>query len=313
MSQTHDLSPPRSAALAWSWWPSLTIGLAVAAALAAASVQLGRLLMTMYFGWALLGVLNLAVPAVGAWMAWDRHRRLGLAVIATWGALAGLPVLGWWVATHVEVVGLLDVSLELTHPEVLVWSALAVAALGAALQALATHRDRVPLAAAGRRKTAAVVVALWGLLFLGGPLIGHVGSPVGTGPLLHIANVRPVVTALVLLALAVVIWRDNGVTVVAAVWVITVHGLAQILLGAGNLVTHLTETVPTGAMPVAIAAFLLQVVAVVTLTIVAARLTGPARAEAAPWPADRQISVPDRPTRHRLPAPPRSSARSADP
>lgn len=262
MSQTHDGSTPWPAASAGSWWAWLAVGMAVAAALA----WLASALTTMSLDAALIGatVMYVAVPAVGVWVASRRHGPMGLAVIATWGALAGLPALAWWVVQ-------LGLRSGLSRLEVLLWSVLAVAALVAALKALATQGDRAQLAAPGRRKAAAAAVAVWGVAEMGVDLLWPVGSD-----LFHVANVRPVLSTLVLLGLAAVIWRGDRVTAVAAVLVINLGAVLQV----GYLVARSEEMLRAAPTPMVIAVILVQVAAVVGLTAAAARLTVAARTDA---------------------------------
>lgn len=240
----------------------MAVGMAVAAALA----WLASALTTMSLDAALIGatVMYVAVPAVGVWVTSRRHGPMGLAVIATWGALAGLPALTWWVVQ-------LGLRSGLSRLEVLLWSVLAVAALVAALKALATQGDRAQLAAPGRRKAAAAAVTVWGVAEMGVDLLWPVGSDV-----FHVANVRPVLNTLVLLGLAAVIWRGDRVTAVAAVLVINLGAVLQV----GYLVARSDEMLRAAPTPMVIAVILVQVAAVVGLTAAAARLTVAARTDA---------------------------------
>lgn len=270
MSQTHDGSDGPSAARVRSWGQWSPVGLAVAAALA----WLASALTTMAIDWALLGaaLIYLAVPAAAVGVS--RHDRpMGLAVIATWAAVRGLPALVWWAAQ-------LGISGQVSRVEVLLWSALAVAALGTSLRALVARSDHRHLGVAGRRKAAAAAVFIWGLSILGGVLIRDLGSPGGPEALLDVYNVRPLMTALVLLAVAVVVWRRDRVPVVAAVLVVTVTALATVSIRTVRLVNQ-PDMVPaehTAVVVAALAALLVQVAAAAVLTGAAARLTMAARA-----------------------------------
>lgn len=269
MSPTHDGSNAPPARMGW-WGQWLPVGLAVAAALA----WLASALTTMAIDWALLGaaVMYLAVPAGGVWVASRRHGPMGLAAIATWAAVLGLPALTWWAAQ-------VGISGRLSRVEVLLWSALAVAALGAALRALLMGSDHRRLGVAGRRKAAAVGVSVWGLSVMGGVLIRDLGPSGGPGALLGSSDVWPLVTALVLLAVAVVVWRCDRVTVVAAVLVVDVTALATVFIRTVRLVDR-PDMVPadhTAVLVTALVALLVQVAAAAVLTAVAARLTMAAR------------------------------------
>lgn len=270
MSPRDDGSDAPAVGQVGSWGQWLPVGLAVAAALA----WLASALTTMAIDWDLLGaaLMYLAVPAVGVWLASRRHGPMGLAVIATWAGLVGLPALVWW-ATRLGISG------QLFRVEVLVWSALAVAALGTALRALVARSDHRRLGEAGRRKSAAVAVAVWGLAIMGGVLIRDLGPLGEPGTLLGVHNVWPFMTAVVILTVAVVVWRRDHVAVVAAVLVVTVGALATVFIRTVRLVNQpdMAPADHTAVLVIALAALLVQVAAAAGLAAGAARLTMAAR------------------------------------
>lgn len=148
-----------------------------------------------------------------------------------------------------------------------------------ALRALAAHRDGTRLGEAGRRRAAAVGVGVWGLAVMGGVLIRDLGTLGGPGTLLGVHNVWPLVAAVVILTVAVVVWRRDHVAVVAAVLVVTVSALATVFIRTVWLVNQsdVLPADPTAVLVGALAALLVQVAAVAVLTATAARLTMAAR------------------------------------
>lgn len=118
-------------------------------------------------------VSRVAVPGVGVWLAatgQTRRARLGLGTLAAWGVVFHAPSL---LAVLVLVVAEPPVGQEVMAALFAVgWRGLPVAVAGAALLALRTGGDRSVLEMAGRRRAAALGIALWALAGLGVVLVG---------------------------------------------------------------------------------------------------------------------------------------------
>lgn len=219
-------------------------------------------------------VTQLVVPTTGVWLVTRRqvpHVPLGLAVIATWGAVVHLPPLVGAVAFQPPM-------------RFLVPSALAVAALVAALLALRARWDRYALAAGTLRRTAAAAIGGWGLALVGGFLLhvpgwrllppelwGPAPFPVLAGPLLALA---------VLLVVAAVVWRRASLTAVPAVLVVTASAWTTVLIHVLGLVPLVRPAAPGPTSPQTgwWVAVLVEVGAAALLTVAAARLTRASRA-----------------------------------
>lgn len=164
--------------------------------------------------WTLTAPL-LAVALAGAWLASrpDGPRApLGLAAVATLAAVVQLPRVLGSIVTGGQLAAMLTVALP-------------GATLAAALLALNARGDRYPLGLPGLRRAVAAVVALWALASAGAPLARHMLTNTTSEVLPPELWLGHLLTPLVILAIAVAVWRCDSVTVVPAVLVITLSAL----------------------------------------------------------------------------------------
>jgi hypothetical protein len=170
-------------------------------------------------------VTNVAVPAVATWWAARRpapHAPMGLAAVAAWGAAFHLPT----VLAAIVLPGLAGaepaVASTLGH---LVPSGLAVAALVVALLALRARGDRRPLGAPGARKAAAGAVVLWGIAKAAASVVASRGAAMSPAA----SPAGPLLALLVIVVIAAVMWRHDGITVKAAVVVVTIGAVMRVV------------------------------------------------------------------------------------
>lgn len=169
---------------------------------------------------------HVAVPAAGVWLVirGDALRRwLGVVTLAAWGALFQL----------VGLMGAGVAGLRPLHLPSLAAGILGVGTLVAALLALRAHRASYPVGSRPRRAVAAAIV-LWtvghatAMLLLAAQLSEavRIGPPGPGWPISGVIALAPPV--LVLLAIAVVVWRYDSLLVVPAAVVVALHGLVQL-------------------------------------------------------------------------------------
>ena len=187
-----------------------------------------------------LGLLvHLAVVVVGVWLACQREAprvSLGLGVIATWGWLQLLELpegLSWLLAG-----GSLSFGIS-----VVVAGGLGLAASAAALLALRERGERYSLGIAGPRQVAAGAIALFGLAFMGSFLLRFerwVALPetLAASPSPRPSLAGPLLTLIVLVVIAAVVWRSDRLSAVSAPIVVTAVGLAIVLSSILALVTR---------------------------------------------------------------------------
>lgn len=278
---THQPSDTSVGGSLRSRWQSVAAGLAGAGALAWLA---GRVVAVLDQGADLsqaahqtpVVLLNVAVPAWGAWLALrhdPRRVRLGLAMVATWGAAFHLPPLVS-VLTFSLGNGLPGPGLSFALRDVLP-SAVAVAALVAALLALRAAGNRYALNAPRVRKVAAAAIAVAALAPLATLAMDwpQFPTPFFAGPLLSF---------LVSLAIAAVVWTRDSTTVVPAVLVLTLGALVTALTTGLQMALAMRAGAPAaaGRRPPDPDLLLIQVAAAALLTAAAlllARATRPAR------------------------------------
>lgn len=221
-------------------------------------------------------VLQFGVPVAGVWLA-TRPRldrvRMGLGALTVWGLL-GVPDLAVVVGTLLHGAGvpfLLDVVVHGLVP---------VAGLVAALVALrgAGAGARV---GGGWTLVAAVAVAVWavgvllpaqadaaagGAVTVATGLTGAGGTPSpGQAPVLFVAEVVAVV---VLVGLAVAVWRWHGEVAGGATAALAIHALVFVAVTAAGFVASPVGMEPASPHP----AVAVHVVAAVMLSVAAAQL-----------------------------------------
>lgn len=262
--------------------PSLAVALAAAAALVWIVGQVllrvddvGRLsdVASQAPAGALGLLVHLGVVVVGVWLASQREAprvSMGLGVIATWGWLQLLELpggLSWLLAG-----GSLSFGIS-----VLVAGGLGLAASAAALLALRERGERYSLGIAGRRQVAAGAIALFGLAFLGSFLLRFerwvvVPESLAASPLPRPSLAGPLLTLIVLMVIAAVVWRSDRLSVVPAPIVVTAVGMAIVLSSIFALVTG------PGAGDMNAGILILEVGAVAVLAAAAVLLAKAARA-----------------------------------
>lgn len=264
-------SQPPAAKAAWLRWRWLAVGLATVAVVVFVLGAGGRPALGDP------GVVSwIVVPAVGVWLTARRdgpRTSLGLSTLAAWGMVFHAPAL--------LMMPLLVVAEPPGGDEwvaallALGWRGLPVVVAVVALLALRARGDRYVLGFAGRRRAAALGIALWGLAGIGVLLVGlddwAVLSPDGGMAVILFGGM------VVLLAVAAVVWRRDRLTVVPAVLVVTVHALMTLVQ---SLVSHPpapgTPYPTVGAFGVVVqtAALAVLMAAAVRLTLAASRRPG---------------------------------------
>lgn len=218
-------------------------------------------------------LVHLGVVVVGVWLASQREAPrvpLGLGVIATWGWLHLLELRGglsWLLAGESLSFGI----------SVLVAVGLGLAASAVALLALRERSERYPLGMAGRRQATAGAIALFGLALLGSFLVridrwGMEPEALAASALPRPSLAGPLLTLIILMVIAAVVWRSDRLSVVPAPIVVTADAMAIALSSILALVTG------PGAGDMHAAILLLEVGATAVLAATTALLTKGARA-----------------------------------
>lgn len=216
----------------WGKW--LAVGLAAASAGLWLVDELLEPLSTAAGGLRLGGVagdlpgllLQVAVPAVGVWLATRRDGprvSLGLAVIAAWGAVYHLaPQLALLMA-NIPGVHVGGAPGPLTY-------LLGTGACVAALMALRCYTEPGWMPAASRTVVAAAAV-VWAVTAVAAPIAKHALSSqqVAGGAWLSAGDVT---WLLVLLVIAAVVWRGDSLTAVGAAAVVSLGALVDVLSSA---------------------------------------------------------------------------------
>lgn len=219
-------------------------------------------------------LVHLGVVVVGVWLASQREAprvSLGLGVIASWGWLHLLELRGglsWLLAGESLSFGI----------SVLVAVGLALAASAVALLALRDRGERYSLGIPGRRQATAGAIALFGLALLGSFLVRfdpglEVPESLAASALPRPSLGGPLLTLIILMVIAAVVWRSDRLSVVPAPIVVTATGMAIALSSIFALVTG----PGAGAMNNAAILFL-EVGAVAVLAATTALLAKAARA-----------------------------------
>lgn len=242
--------------------------------------------------WLALGALvaGVAVPAGGAWLATRREPlrgALGLAVVATWGLLTLPNVLG----RGAQVVA--STSLHpILHPFAAA-EVLAVLALVAAVAALRGRASPARVHAPGARRLAAAGLVVWGLATAAAALLQVMSAPSQAGAygpggaeraVMVLAS--PAATVLVLVGIAVMVWRRDSLLVASGVVVAAVHQVVLGLTGAVSTLRFgelhlfgapLPEPITVAELDVAILAPVITIVGAVVLVTATGPLAAAAR------------------------------------
>jgi hypothetical protein len=182
-------------------------------------------------------VTGVAVPAVGAWLAARREPlrgTLGLAAVATWGVLT-LP----GVVVGVPRIVAAPSATSVMHAHELA-DVLALLALVAAVVALRGRAAPGWLNGTGARRLAAAGLVAWALGATGADLAIRVSAatqlplhnPFDGAVQVLTSLTHPALALLILLGIAVVVWRRDSLLVVPAFVVIGVHEVVPALIDA---------------------------------------------------------------------------------
>lgn len=212
-------------------------------------------------------LVHLGVVVLGVWLASQREAprvSLGLGVIATWGWLHLLDLRGglsWLLAG-----GSLSFGIS-----VLVAVGLGLAASAVALLALRDRGQRYSLGMAGRRQATAGAIVLFGLAILASFLVRFqpwvaVPESLAASPLPRPSLGAPLLTLIVLMVIAAVVWRSDRLSVVPAPIVVTATAM---VIALSSIFAPVTGP-GAGAMNAAI--LLLEVGAVAVLAATTALL-----------------------------------------
>lgn len=232
----------RTVTTAWSEWQRWAAALAAVAAVfgavgTVANSASGSLAEAILAGAA--APLYAVVPGVGAWWASRRdgpRAPLGLALVATWVAVAHLPsTLGSVVGGGTRALGANLIPVGMV-----------AATLVAALLALRDRGDRHRLTRPGLRRFTAAAIALWALAATGFPLLRQLLWPARSDALPLWLWTSHLVGLLVLLSIAAVMWRRASLTMVPAAVVVTAAALWTVV---AHGVTRATDVGPQGALP----------------------------------------------------------------
>lgn len=261
----------------WSWGKWLAVALTTASATAwlfhTATDMSGGLTLTEVVRDLLSLLLQVAVPATGVWLAARRDGpsvSLGLAVIATWGAIyhfvsQSAPVVASALGPLFRLAGvglLASPAGPLTH-------ALGNAAFVAALVALRS-RSRSTWTPAAPRMVAVAAIAIWTVTIVGVPLTQQALSSQGVGRLSPSLSASTVAAVLVLLVIAAVVWRGDSLTAVGAAAVVSIGALVRVPASALAELTARPPAVETPSSVMEGTVILIGVQAVAAVAVVAA-------------------------------------------
>lgn len=226
-------------------------------------------------------VAGVAVPAVGAWLATRReplHGAVGLAVVATWGLLTLPRVLAGVTRLLLSSTAMpLSIASLFAAAEIL-----AVVALVAALAALRGRASPPRVHAPGARGLAAAGLLVWGLATTAAALLPVTSAPWQAGaydPLewaerAVMTGASPAATLLVLVVIAVTVWRRDSLLVASAVFVAAVHQVVPGLVEAVSTLRfgerhlfgrHLPDPVTVAGLDVAVLVPVITIVGAVVL------------------------------------------------
>lgn len=238
-------------------------------------------------------VAGVVVPAVGAWLTTRReplHGAVGLAVVVTWGLLTLPRVLAGVARLLISSSGMpLSLAWLFAAAEVL-----AVVALVAAVAALRGCASPTRVHARRARGLAAAGLVVWGLATTTATLLPVMSAPWQAGaynPLDWAERAvmtagSPATTLLVLVAIAVTVWRRDSLLVASAVFVAAVHQVVPALVEAVSTLrlgerhlfgTHLPDPITVAGLDVTVLVPVITIVGAVVLVTATGPLAVAAR------------------------------------